>query len=114
MTTIPRAPGRKSRRKRVVDLHEAETLATVGAHVMNERPQDADSRLVFLIGARGTRRLPIGHDGLVRMFSRACARAGIREPWECVITPGRSYRSGPRSSTWTVGSDKNTSAPTGP
>ncbi|WP_225840440.1 site-specific integrase [Streptomyces sp. NK08204] len=33
---------------------------------------------------------------------------------QCMITPWRSYRSGPCSSTWTVGSDKNTSASTGP
>ncbi len=68
-----------------MDLHEADTLATLSAYVMNERPQDADSRLVFLLGGRGTRRLePLGYDGLVRMFSRACSRAGIREPW---VTP---------------------------
>jgi integrase len=27
---------------------------------------------------------PLGYDGLVRMFTRACTRAGIREPW---VTP---------------------------
>ncbi|WP_432104434.1 tyrosine-type recombinase/integrase [Streptomyces sp. bgisy091] len=81
----PKGARSKSRQERVVDLHETETLATVSAYVMNERPQDADSRLVFLIGGRGTRRLePLGYDGLVRMFSRACTRAGIREPW---VTP---------------------------
>ncbi|MER7486162.1 tyrosine-type recombinase/integrase [Streptomyces sp. NPDC126497] len=81
----PKGARSKSRQERVVDLHEADTLATVSAYVMNERPQDADNRLVFLIGGRGTRRLePLGYDGLVRMFSRACARAGIREPW---VTP---------------------------
>lgn len=81
----PKGARSKSRQERVVDLHETETLATVSAYVMNERPQDADSQLVFLIGGRGTRRLePLGYDGLVRMFSRACTRAGIREPW---VTP---------------------------
>lgn len=60
-------------------------IRNASAYVMNERSQDTDSRLVFLIGGRGTRRLePLGYDGLVRMFSRACARAGIREPW---VTP---------------------------
>lgn len=44
-----------------------------------------DTRLVFLIGGRGIRRLEaLGYDGLVRMFSRACTRVGIREPW---VTP---------------------------
>ncbi len=33
---------------------------------------------------------------------------------QCVIAPWGIYRSGPCSSTWTVGSDKNTSASTGP
>jgi integrase len=81
----PKGARSKSRRERVVDLHEPDTLATVSAYVMNERPADADSRLVFLLGGRGTRRLePLSYDGLVRMFSRACTRAGIREPW---VTP---------------------------
>jgi integrase len=52
---------------------------------MGERPAEADSQLVFLIGGRGTRRLEaLSYDGLVRMFSRACTRAKIREPW---VTP---------------------------
>lgn len=81
----PKGVRSKSRFERVVDLHEAQTLATLSAYVMNERPEDAEHRLVFLIGGRGTRRLePLGYDGLVRMFSRACTRAGIREPW---VTP---------------------------
>jgi integrase len=81
----PKGARSKSRYERAVDLHEADTLATVSAYVMNERPTDAESRLVFLIGGRGTRRLEaLSYDGLVRMFSRACARAGIREPW---VTP---------------------------
>lgn len=81
----PKGARSKSRFELVVDLHEVETLAAVSAYVMGERPTDAESRLVFLIGGRGTRRLePLGYDGLVRMFSRACTRAGIREPW---VTP---------------------------
>ena len=41
--------------------------------------------LVFLVGGGGSRRLePLGYDGLVRMFARACVRGGIREPW---VTP---------------------------
>jgi integrase len=81
----PKGARSKSRYERVVDLHEADTLATVSAYVMNERPSDAESRRVFLIGGRGTRRLEaLSYDGLVRMFSRACTRAGIREPW---VTP---------------------------
>ncbi|NBM14240.1 tyrosine-type recombinase/integrase [Streptomyces sp. GC420] len=81
----PKGARSKSRYERVVDLHEAETLAAVSAYVMGERPAEADSRLVFLIGGRGTRRLEaLSYDGLVRMFSRACTRAGIREPW---VTP---------------------------
>jgi integrase len=52
---------------------------------MSERPADAGSPLVFLIGGRGKRRHEaLSYGGLVRMFSRACTRAGIREPW---VTP---------------------------
>ena len=81
----PKGARSKSRYERVVDLHEAQTLATISAYVMNERPADTASRLVFLIGGRGASRLEaLSYDGLVRMFSRACTRAGIREPW---VTP---------------------------
>lgn len=81
----PKGARSKSRYERVVDLHEAQTLATVSAYVMNERPADVESRLLFLIGGHGTRRTEaLSYDGLVRMFSRACTRAGIREPW---VTP---------------------------
>lgn len=52
---------------------------------MGDRPADAETPLVFLIGGHGARRLePLGYDGLVRMFARACTRAGVREPW---VTP---------------------------
>ncbi|MCZ0975261.1 tyrosine-type recombinase/integrase [Streptomyces albulus] len=78
----PKGARSKSRYERVVDLHEPEALATVSAYVMSDRPADAESPLVFLIGGRGARRFePLGYDGLVRMFARACTRAGIREPW---------------------------------
>ncbi|GAA2215158.1 tyrosine-type recombinase/integrase [Nonomuraea monospora] len=81
----PKGARSKSRTERVVDLHEPETLATISAYVMSERPSDADLPLVFLIGGRGKRRHEaLSYDGLVRMFSRACTRAEIREPW---VTP---------------------------
>ncbi|MEV7856254.1 tyrosine-type recombinase/integrase [Streptomyces sp. NPDC088183] len=81
----PKGARSKSRYERVVDLHEPEALATVSAYVMGDRPADAETPLVFLIGGHGARRLePLGYDGLVRMFARACTRAGVREPW---VTP---------------------------
>jgi integrase len=81
----PKGARSKSRYERVVDLHEPETLATLSAYVMEERPNDGDSPLVFLIGGRGQRRLEaLSYDGLVRMFTRATTRAGIRAPW---VTP---------------------------
>ncbi len=81
----PKGVRSKSRYERVVDLHEPEALAVLSEYVMTARPQDGDSPLVFLIGGWGKRRLePLGYDGLVRMFSRAAARAGVREPW---VTP---------------------------
>ena len=81
----PKGARSKSRYERVVDLHEPETLAIVSAYVMDERPADGDSPLVFLIGGRGKRRLEaLSYDGLVKMFTRATTRAGIRTPW---VTP---------------------------
>ena len=83
-TITPRAPG-PSLARRVVDLHEPETLAMLSAYVLDERPTDADSPLVFLIGGGGKRRLEaLGYDGLAKMFTRATTRAGIRTPW---VTP---------------------------
>jgi integrase len=77
----PKGARSKSRYERVVDLHEPETLAMVSAYVMDERPADGDSPLVFLIGGRGKRRLEaLSYDGLVKMFTRA----RIRTPW---VTP---------------------------
>jgi integrase len=53
--------------------------------VLHERPAEAATPLVFLVGGQGRRRgEPLGYDGLVRFFARACERAGIRQPW---VTP---------------------------
>ena len=75
----------KSRTERIVDLHEAATLEAVTAYVMRERPMDAESPLLFLVGGNGLRRgEPLSYAALARLFARACTRAGIRMPW---ITP---------------------------
>ncbi len=71
----------KSRTERVADLHEPRTLDAVSRYVMHERPMDADSPFVFLIGGNGTRRLePLGYDALVRLFSRRMAKLGLQAP----------------------------------
>jgi integrase len=71
----------KSRTERVVDLHEPRTLDAVSRYVMHERPLDAASPFVFLIGGNGTRRLdPLGYDALVRLFSRRMTKLGLRTP----------------------------------
>jgi integrase len=68
-----------------VDLHEAVTLAAVSAYVMSERPADATSPLMFLVGGNGLwRNEPLSYAALVRLFARACERAGLRAPW---VTP---------------------------
>jgi len=78
----PKGVRSKSRRERVVDLHEPTTLAAVSDYVMTERPADAESPYLFLVGGRGARRLePLGYDALAKLFARACERAGIRAPW---------------------------------
>jgi integrase len=74
----------KSRTERVVDLHEGPALAAVSAYVMDERPADAATPLVFLVAVGPRRGQPLSYDGLVRMFARCAQRAGIRQPW---ITP---------------------------
>lgn len=81
----PKGVRAKSRFERVVDLHEPATLAAVTTYVMTERPADADSPFVFLVGGNGRRRLePLSYPALAKLFARACERARIREPW---ITP---------------------------
>jgi integrase len=81
----PRGARSKSRTERVVDLHETATLEAVAAYVMNERPADAQSPLLFLVGGRGPRRSEaLSYAALARLFARACTRAGIRAPW---VTP---------------------------
>jgi integrase/recombinase XerD len=81
----PKGVRQKSRRERVVDLLEDRALPAINDYVLRERPQDADTSLVFLVGGRGKRRHdPLSYDGMVRMFARAADRAGVRDPW---LTP---------------------------
>lgn len=84
-TEHPKGARTKSRTERVVDLLQAETLQAVSDYVMHERPLDATSPYVFLVGGRGKRRYePLGYAALVKLFERHCERLGIRTPW---ITP---------------------------
>ena len=81
----PKGVRSKSRTERVVDLHEPETLAILSAYVVQERPTEAETPLVFLVGGHGHHRCePLSYPGLARFFARACERAGIREAW---VTP---------------------------
>jgi integrase len=84
-TDHPKHARTKSRTERVVDLLQPETLQAVSDYVMNERPADAASPYVFLVGGRGKRRLePLGYHALVKLFERHCEHLGIRSPW---VTP---------------------------
>jgi len=75
----------KSRSERIVDLFEPEALAAVSDYVRQDRPRDATSPFVFLVGGRGIRRgEPLTYPALARLFARAATRAGIRAPW---VTP---------------------------
>jgi integrase len=52
---------------------------------MRERPQEADTPILFLVGGNGSRRHEaLSYSALVRLFARACSRARIRAPW---VTP---------------------------
>ncbi|SRR5258708_5494175 len=84
-TDHPKGVRTKSRRERVVDLHEPETLATLSKYVLHERPTDTNETCMFLVGGKGKRRCePLGYHALVKLFTRHCERVGIREAW---ITP---------------------------
>ena len=81
-TDHPKGVRTKSRRERVVDLHEPETLATLSNYVLHERPTDTNETCIFLVGGKGKRRYePLGYHTLVKLFTRHCERIGIRETW---------------------------------
>jgi integrase len=84
-TDHPSCVRTKSRVERVVDLYEPESLQAVSNYVMQERPEDAQTSFVFLVGGHSARRhQPLGYHGLLKMFQRHCARLNMRDPW---ITP---------------------------
>lgn len=96
----PRGVRQKSRTERVVDLHETATLEAVSAYVIGERPTNAETPIVFLVGGRGRRRCePLSYAALARLFARACERAGIRAPW---VTP-HSLRHTHATRMWELG-----------
>jgi len=81
----PKGARTKSSVERVVDLHEPETLATVSAYMLHERPADTTATHLFLVGGGGNKRHePLGYAALVRLFRRQCERLGFHEPW---VTP---------------------------
>lgn len=81
----PKRARAKSRTERVIDLLQPQTLQAVSDYVMFERPKDAESPYVFLVGGRGKRRgEPLGYHALVKLFARHCQRLNIRTPW---VTP---------------------------
>ncbi len=84
-TDHPKGVRTKSRTERVVDLYEPQTLQALSDYIMQDRPAEADSRLVFLVGGKGGKRMePLSYAALVKTFQRHCARLNIREPW---LTP---------------------------
>lgn len=77
----PRGARAKARRERVVDLHEPRTLDVVSRYVLHERPVEADSPFVFLVGGTGPRRdEPLSYQAVARGFARRLDRLGIRTP----------------------------------
>ena len=71
----------KSRHERVVDLHQTRTLDAVSRYVLHERPLEAASPFLFLVGGTGERRTaPLSYQALVRGFARRLDRLGIRSP----------------------------------
>ncbi len=81
----PRGVRTKSRSERMVDLLEPEALAALSDYVAAERPRDAPSQHVFLVGGHGRRRCePLGYDAFVKLFRRLRRTAGLDLSW---ITP---------------------------
>jgi integrase len=77
----PRGARGKSRAERAVDLLEPRTLDAVNQYVMTERPADAITPFVFLIGGKGSRRCePLSYDAIARLFSRRMQALGLRSP----------------------------------
>src|SRR5262249_32922633 len=81
----PKGVRPKSRVERVVDLHEPPTLEAVNRYVMTERPVEAPTPFVFLVGGRRQRRHRApSYAPLLQRLPRACARPALQEPW---LTP---------------------------
>ncbi len=77
----PRGARAKARHERVVDLHEPRTLDAVNRYVLHERPLDAESPFLFLVGGSGSRRCePLSYQAVARGFARRLDRLGIRTP----------------------------------
>ena len=77
----PRGARAKARRERVVDLHEPRTLDAVTRYVLHERPLEAESPFVFVVGGCGPRRCePLSYQAVARGFARRLDRLGIRTP----------------------------------
>jgi integrase/recombinase XerD len=77
----PRGARAKARHDRVVDLHAPRTLDAVNRYVLHERPLDAESSFVFLVGGPGPRRCePLSYQAVARGFARRLDRLGIRTP----------------------------------
>ena len=128
----PRGARAKARHERVVDLHEPRTLDAVSRYVLHERPIEAESPFVFLVGGAGARRCePLSYQAVVRgspagwtgsgsaarrrprmrcgtRTRRRCGRAGCGS-WRCSGDSGTPRRS--RSAS-TPGSPTSRSWPT--
>lgn len=77
----PRGARAKSRHERVVDLHAPRTLDAVNRYMLHERPLDAESPFLFLVGGSGPRRSePLSYQAVARGFARRLDKLGIRTP----------------------------------
>lgn len=80
-TNDPRGLRTKSRTERTVDLDDGATLACVSRYVMRERPREAETDIVFLVGRGGPRRCePLSYAAVNRLFARHMEALGLRTP----------------------------------
>ena len=89
----PKGVRTKSRVECVVDLHEPEALAAVSAYVMRERPANASTPYLFLVGGRWRcirHQEPLGYSALAKLFKALLYKCHclLRAEESALLEPG--------------------------
>lgn len=107
--TIPAAPGRKPAGNGWWTCTNHEPWTWVSHYVLHERPAEAQSSFVFLVGGAGPRRCdPLSYQAVARGFARRLDRLGIRTPQKtphACATPMRRRCGRPGCGSWRCSAD---------